>query len=76
MHDPLALLHVEPAGAGRFRVANEGDPAVRDVVFGGQLLGQMIMAASASSPGKQMRTIHTIFARAARVSASTELSGA
>jgi acyl-CoA thioesterase len=74
MHDPLSLLHVEPAGPGRYRVQNEGDPAVRDVVFGGQLLGQMIMAASASSPGKQVRTIHTLFARAARVSAATELA--
>ena len=74
MHDPLALLRVEPAGAGRFRVENEGDPAVRDVVFGGQLLGQMIMAVSASAPGKQVRTLHTIFARAARVSAATELA--
>jgi acyl-CoA thioesterase len=73
VHDPLSLLNVEPTEAGRYRVRNEGDPAVHDVVFGGQLLGQMIMAASASSPGKQMRTIHTIFARAARVSASTEL---
>jgi acyl-CoA thioesterase len=74
MHDPLSLLHVEPAGPGRYRVRNEGDPAVRDVVFGGQLLGQMIMAVSASSPGKQVRTIHTLFARAARVSAATELA--
>jgi len=74
MHDPLALLRVEPAGAGRYRVENEGDPAVRDVVFGGQLLGQMIMAASAGQPGKRVRTIHTIFARAARVSAATELA--
>ena len=74
MHDPLSLLQLEPAGPGRHRVRNEGDPAVRDVVFGGQLLGQMIMAASASSPGKQVRTLHTIFARAARVSAATELA--
>ena len=74
MHDPLSLLHVEPAGPGRYHVRNEGDPAVRDVVFGGQLLGQMIMAASASSPGKQVRTLHTLFARAARVSAATELA--
>jgi acyl-CoA thioesterase II len=73
-HDPLALLHLAPAGEGRFRVSNEGDPAVRDVVFGGQLLGQMIVAASAGSPGKSVRTIHTIFARAARVSAPTELA--
>lgn len=68
------LLSLEPAGAGRFRVANEGDPAVHDVVFGGQLLGQMIMAASVSTPGKSVRTLHTIFARAARVSAPTELA--
>jgi acyl-CoA thioesterase len=74
MHDPLSLLHLEPAGSGRFRVRNEGDPTVHDVVFGGQLLGQMIMAASVSSPGKHVRTIHTIFARAARVSAATELA--
>ena len=74
MHDPLSLLHVEPAGPGRFRVRNEGDPTVHDVVFGGQLLGQMIMAASVSSPGKHVRTIHAIFARAARVSAATELA--
>jgi acyl-CoA thioesterase len=74
MHDSLSLLHVEPAGPGRFRVRNEGDPSVHDVVFGGQLLGQMIIAASASSPSKHVRTIHTIFARAARVSAATELA--
>ncbi len=74
MHDPLSLLHVEPAGPGRYRVRNEGDPAVRDVVFGGQLLGQMIRAASANSPGKQVRTLHTVFARAARVSVATELA--
>lgn len=74
MHDPLSLLHLEPLGAGRFRAPNEGDPAARDVVFGGQLLGQMIVAASASTPGKHVRTLHTIFARAARVSAETQLA--
>jgi acyl-CoA thioesterase len=74
VNDPLSLLKVEPAGPGRFRVHNEGDPGVRDVVFGGQLLGQAIMAASASFPGKQVRTLHTVFARAARVSAATELA--
>jgi acyl-CoA thioesterase len=74
VRDPLSLLHLEPAAPGRYRVRNEGDPTVSDVVFGGQLLGQMIVAASANSPGKQVRTIHTIFARAARVSAATELA--
>jgi acyl-CoA thioesterase len=73
-HDALSLLRLQPAGAGRFRAPNEGDPTVRDVVFGGQLLGQMIVAASASTPGKHVRTIHTIFARSARVSAETQLA--
>ena len=59
MNDPLSLLKLEPAGPGRFRVHNEGDPGVRDVVFGGQLLGQSVMAASASFPGKPVRTLHT-----------------
>jgi len=74
MHEPFALLEIEPASAGRHRVRNEGDASARDVVFGGQLLGQMIVAASASHQGKQVRTIHTIFARVARVSATTELA--
>jgi acyl-CoA thioesterase len=74
MTDPLALLRLDPVGEGRYRVRNEGDPATRDVVFGGQLLGQTIMAASASCPGKRVRTLHTIFARAARVSAETQLA--
>jgi acyl-CoA thioesterase len=74
VHDALALLRLEPLGGGRFRAPNEGDPAQRDVVFGGQLLGQMIVAASASHPGKHVRTLHTIFARAARVSAETQLA--
>ena len=74
MDDPLSLLRLEPLGAGRFRAPNEGDPGAHDVVFGGQLLGQMIVAASASHPGKHVRTLHAIFARAARVSAETQLA--
>ena len=68
------VLRLEPAGPGRFAVRNEGDPALHDVVFGGQLMGQAIVAASASCPGKRVRTLHTIFARAARVSSPTELA--
>jgi len=70
--DPLSLLTLAPAGENRFRVTNEGEP--EHVVFGGQLLGQMIVAATAANPGKNVRTIHTIFARAARVAAETELA--
>jgi acyl-CoA thioesterase len=72
--DVSSLLALEPMGEGRFRVRNEGDASVADVVFGGQLLGQMIVAASRAHAGKPVRTIHTIFARAARVSGETELA--
>jgi acyl-CoA thioesterase-2 len=74
VEDALALLRLGRLGPGRFHAPNEGDPAARDVVFGGQLLGQMIVAASACHPSKHVRTIHTIFARAARVSERTELA--
>lgn len=74
--DPEALpsiLRLEPVGEARYRVSNEGDPATNNVVFGGQLLAQMVMAA-AHSDGKSIKTISAIFARAARVDADTEIS--
>lgn len=67
------ILYLEPVGENRYAVANAGDAAVNPVVFGGQLLAQMITAAGAHSPGKTVKTIHTTFARAARVDADTEL---
>ncbi|MDE0700738.1 MAG: acyl-CoA thioesterase II [Acidimicrobiaceae bacterium] len=75
--DPAALppiLRLEPVAEARYRVGNEGDPAVNNVVFGGQLLAQMIMAATAHSDDKSVKTISAIFARAARVDADTEIS--
>ena len=36
---------------------------MRDVIFGGQLLGQTIAAATVSQPGKEVKTVHAIFAR-------------
>ena len=68
-----SILRLEPAGDNRYAVDNLGDAAVNPVVFGGQLLAQMITAAGAHSPGKTVKTIHTTFARAARVDADTEL---
>jgi len=73
MSDATAILHLEPVGENRYAVENLGDAAVNPVVFGGQLLAQMITAAGAHSPGKTVKTIHTTFARAARVDADTEL---
>lgn len=71
--DPMDLLELEPVGEHRYHVRNEGDPDSRDVVFGGQLLAQMIMAATRHAPGKFVKTINAIFARAGSVAADTEL---
>lgn len=46
----------------------------RGVVFGGQLLGQAVMAASRTLPGKQVRTVQTIFARGAKLSEPVDIS--
>lgn len=59
----MLVLHEE--GAGRFRVTQpETSAEGRDVVFSGQLIGQIIMASAAGAPGKDVRSVHTVFARA------------
>ena len=67
------VLQLTEVGPNRYRVRNEGDPALYNVVFGGQLLAQMIMASTVNSPGKFVKTIHAIFARAGRLDATTEI---
>jgi acyl-CoA thioesterase len=69
-----SILRLEALGDARYRVANEGDAEAHNVVFGGQLLAQMIRAAAETSPTKAVKTIHAIFARAGRVDAETELA--
>lgn len=61
------VLRVEPAGEGRFLVHHPpDDPEGRNIVFSGQLLAQMIMAADRAVDGaKDVKSIHAIFARAA-----------
>jgi acyl-CoA thioesterase len=59
----LEALSLEPAGDDRYRATNL--PAEHGVVFGGQLLGQSIMAGLAGQGGKSVKTIHTVFARGA-----------
>jgi acyl-CoA thioesterase len=70
--EPLAALlegfELEDMGKGRYRGRNAGGGREeRAVVFGGLLLGQSIVAAARSQPGKEVKTVHTIFARAGRV---------
>ena len=72
-HETPAVLDIEPLGEHRFGVWNHGDPAVHNVVFGGQLLAQMIMIAGTRTDGMHVKTINAVFARAARVDGVTEI---
>jgi acyl-CoA thioesterase-2 len=60
----------------RYLVENVGDPDSRDVVFGGQLMAQMVVLAADRNPGKDVKTIHIVFPRVARVSRPVEMEAA
>jgi len=75
MPEPYPILNsllLEQAGENRFR-----GPSVpsdfRPVVFGGQLMGQMIVAAAATLPDKNVKSLHAIFARAGTVKEPVDL---
>ncbi|HWE55450.1 MAG TPA: acyl-CoA thioesterase domain-containing protein [Acidimicrobiales bacterium] len=57
----LQSFQLEPAGENRFRGSNVA--VGHGVLFGGQVLGQAIVAALASQPDKTAKTVHTVFAR-------------
>jgi acyl-CoA thioesterase II len=69
------LLQLEALGDGRYRAPNPGEsPEQRDVVFGGQILAQMIMASDQAAGGaKDVKSIHAIFARAGTYQQPIEL---
>src|SRR5438309_9433069 len=72
--DPLALLRLEPAGAARYTVAMpDGSPEGGSVVYGGQLMAQLIMASAAEAPGKYIKSMSTIFSRAGSYGAPIDL---
>jgi len=62
----LDALRLTADGERRWSASSVPDEE-RDVVFGGQLLGQIILAAKAFDPAKDVRTVHAIFARTGRV---------
>ncbi len=75
MTEPPSILNLQPAGQRRYVV---GRPAVlpegRDVVFSGQLLAQMIMASDREcGDAKDIRSVHTVFARAGSYSSPIEM---
>jgi acyl-CoA thioesterase len=58
----LGVLDLEAVGDGRFRAQNFSD-GPGGVVFGGQLLAQAIVAGATIDPSKEVKSIHTVFAR-------------
>ena len=68
----IESLQLEQLGEGTYRAPNvdSGNP----VVFGGQLLGQSIVAAALGQDGKTVKTIHTVFSRAARPDLDLQIS--
>lgn len=59
----LRTFQLESLGEGRYHATNATDGP--GVVFGGQLIGQSIVAAAVDHPGKMVKTVHTVFARGA-----------
>lgn len=75
MSDLPDLLQLTEAGEGRYQVFQPAESAEgRDVVFSGQLLAQMIMASDRAAGGsKDVRSVHTVFARAGTYTQPLEL---
>ncbi|MGE0879649.1 MAG: acyl-CoA thioesterase [Acidimicrobiia bacterium] len=69
------VLVVDEAGAGEFTVRHPtDDPEGRDVVFSGQVLAQMIMAADKTvNSEKDVKSVYAIFARAGTYTKPMEL---
>lgn len=65
MSDLPDLLTLTPMGDTAFHVFQPAESAEgRDVVFSGQLLGQMMVAShTRSGEGKDVRSVHAVFAR-------------
>ncbi len=68
----LGVLELEPTGEGRFRGQNFA-AGLGGVVFGGQLLAQTIVAASTVDPSKDVKSVHTIFARGGSLEAPLDI---
>ena len=71
LEELLAVLSLEPTGDGGF-TAGSLDLFGGAVVFGGQLLAQSVIAGASVDPSKEVKSIHTVFARGASVEAPLE----
>jgi acyl-CoA thioesterase II len=59
-------LQIEPLTPGRFRAVSVPHDSGRQVVEGGQMIGQMIVATAKTVPGKPIRSVSAVFGRAGR----------
>ena len=69
----LAAFALERVSDTTFKGSSVPDKR-RPVVFGGQIMGQMIVAASRYQPAKSVRSLHVIFARAGTVDLPVEIT--
>lgn len=63
-NDLLACLELKPVDAGGYEGPNQTLEYHR--VFGGQILGQLLVAARLSFPEKAVKSLHTVFPREGR----------
>lgn len=70
------ILTLTQVAAHRYLAGRPAEPPEgRDVVFSGQLLGQMILASEREAgDGKEVRSVHTIFARVGSYTKPLELT--
>ena len=68
----VRLMDVEPAGEGHFVGPAYGDTP-RNVVEGGQLLGEAIVAAAKTVPNQRVTSASMIFAKAASFDAPVDV---
>jgi acyl-CoA thioesterase II len=69
----LYALDLDAGLDGNLRAPHVGDDTGRNVVFGGELLGQAIVAATRDVPEKRVKSVHAIFARPARTDSTLEI---
>ncbi|HKY16516.1 MAG TPA: acyl-CoA thioesterase domain-containing protein [Microthrixaceae bacterium] len=70
--DVLAALELDEVAPGSFRARNM--EAHGQVVYGGQILAQVVVAAARAAGGKDVRSVHTIFARGGRLDTGLEIT--
>jgi acyl-CoA thioesterase len=70
--DFVSALTLERIAEDRYRASSVD--LGHGVIFGGQLLGQAIVAAYPGNEGKQVKTVHTIFARSGSTEEPVEIA--